>query len=138
MSKKLLSVVAVALIAGAPLAIAQTAAPATPAPMATTADKADAGMMQKETDHRASKLIGTTVYNQANENIGEINDLVISGDKSVTAILGVGGFLGMGERNVAVPMTSLKLTRDGTSWKVVVDGTKESLAAMPAYVYYKS
>ena len=121
-----------ALIAVSPIAIAQTAAPT------ATEKMADKTMMQKDTDYRASKLIGVTVYNQANENIGEVNDLVIGSDKSVTAILGVGGFLGMGERNVAVPMSSLKMTRDGSSWKIVTDGTKESLTSMPAYSYFKS
>ena len=116
-----------ALIAAAPIAVAQTTNP----PAART--DADAKrQMQKDTEHRASKLIGTTVYNTANENIGEINDLVIT-DKSVTAVLGVGGFLGIGERNVAVPMSSLKITPDGDSWKVVVDMNKEKLNDLPPY-----
>lgn len=125
-----LSVALAALLAAGPVAIAQTA---DPAPAERTAGDAKR-QMQKETEHRASKLIGTTVYNTANENIGEINDLIVT-DGAVTAILGVGGFLGIGERNVAVPMSTLKITPDGTSWKIVVDVNKDKLNTMPAYEF---
>lgn len=130
---KLLTIVLAATVAAAPVAIAQTTTAPSTAPTANTKP-----MMQGESDRRASKLIGATVYNKANEDIGEINDLVISADKNVWAILGVGGFLGIGERNVAMPLSKLTITRDGSSWKVVVDGTKESLNAMPAYTWYQS
>jgi sporulation protein YlmC with PRC-barrel domain len=79
----------------------------------TTAPKADAAntsaSMHREGEWRASKLAGVNVYNEANEKIGDINDVIL--DKSGKAdkvILGVGGFLGMGEHYVAVPFDKLK------------------------------
>jgi sporulation protein YlmC with PRC-barrel domain len=52
---------------------------------------------------RASKLIGTNVVNTANETVGEINDIILSKDgKAAALIVGVGGFLGIRERDVAV------------------------------------
>jgi sporulation protein YlmC with PRC-barrel domain len=58
---------------------------------------------------RASKLIGLNVYNDANEKIGDIEELIVDKSAKVdTVVLGVGGFLGMGEHYVAVPMEKLK------------------------------
>ena len=58
---------------------------------------------------RASKLIGVNVYNEANEKIGEIEELIVDKSGKVdNVVLGVGGFLGMGEHYVAVPMEKLK------------------------------
>jgi hypothetical protein len=44
----------------------------------------------------------------------------------------------MGDKYVAVPFSDLKITRDGTSLKIVTNGTKESLKAQPAYQFFKS
>ncbi len=58
---------------------------------------------------RASKLIGINIYNEANEKIGDIEELIVDKSAKVdTVVLGVGGFLGMGEHYVAVPMEKLK------------------------------
>jgi sporulation protein YlmC with PRC-barrel domain len=58
---------------------------------------------------RASKLIGLNVYNDANDKIGDIQELIVDKSAKVdTVVLGVGGFLGMGEHYVAVPMEKLK------------------------------
>ncbi|RDI58579.1 PRC-barrel domain-containing protein [Microvirga subterranea] len=58
---------------------------------------------------RASKLDGVNVYNQNNERIGEIDDVLVDKSGKVEAVvIGVGGFLGIGERNVAVPFDSLQ------------------------------
>ena len=57
----------------------------------------------KEGEWRASKLVGVNVYNDANEKIGDINDVILDkAGKVENVILGVGGFLGMGEHYVAV------------------------------------
>ena len=62
---------------------------------------------------RASKLIGTSVKNDAGERIGEINEVVLADDGKVAAVvIGVGGFLGIGEREVAVNFGSLRLAKD--------------------------
>jgi sporulation protein YlmC with PRC-barrel domain len=58
---------------------------------------------------RASKLIGTRVVSSNNESIGDVNDLVVDRSGNAQAvIIGVGGFLGIGEKNVAVPFRSLE------------------------------
>ena len=57
---------------------------------------------------RSTNLRGTRIYGANNENIGEINDVLISQSGQVAAvIIGVGGFLGIGEKDVAVPMSML-------------------------------
>lgn len=59
----------------------------------------------------ASKLIGTTVVSANNESIGDVNDVLMDrGGQSVAVVVGVGGFLGIGEKNVAVPFNSLEFT----------------------------
>jgi sporulation protein YlmC with PRC-barrel domain len=86
---------------------------ATASAQTTTTNKSDAAnasaTMHKEGEWRASKLVGVHVYNDANEKIGDINDVIL--DKSGRAenvILGVGGILGMGEHFVAIAYDKLK------------------------------
>jgi len=80
-------------------------------------------------DTRATKLIGQNVYNLNNEDIGEVHDLIIDSGKTIKAIVvGVGGFLGMGERNVAIAPASIVMseTADGSA-RLVVNTTREDL-----------
>ena len=79
----------------------------------TATTKADAtsasATMHKEGEWRASKLVGVNVYNEANEKIGDINEVILDkSGKVANVILGVGGFLGMGEHYVAVAFDKLK------------------------------
>jgi sporulation protein YlmC with PRC-barrel domain len=65
--------------------------------------------VHKEGQWRSSKLIGVNVYNDNNEKIGDIQELIVDKSGKVDeVVLGVGGFLGMGEHYVAVPMEKLK------------------------------
>jgi sporulation protein YlmC with PRC-barrel domain len=78
-----------------------------------TTNRADtantSGTMHKEGEWRASKLVGVNVYNEANEKIGDINEVILDKSGKVeNVILGVGGFLGMGEHYVAVAFDKLK------------------------------
>ena len=98
-----------AAIIGGP-AYAQTAQPAQPAaaPAATAGQVAGSKMMLKG-NWRASKLMGLDVYNEANEKLGDINELILDKDGKINAVvIGVGGFLGMGEHDIAVSMDKLK------------------------------
>lgn len=106
-----------------------TAAPS-PSEMDTT-------LSQSPGDLPSSQLVGATVYNSANENIGEVEDLIISSNGSVSAVvIGVGGFLGLGEKIVAMPFNALSTEKgDNNSLKIKVEGTKESLKSMPDYKY---
>lgn len=66
---------------------------------------------------RASKMAGVKIYNEANENIGSINDLLMDKSGAVKmAVIGVGGFLGMGEHLVAVPYEKLKFVNEAIAY----------------------
>ena len=66
---------------------------------------------------RGSKMAGVKVYNDANENIGSINDLLMDKSGAVKiAVIGVGGFLGMGEHLVAVPYEKLKFVNEAVAY----------------------
>jgi hypothetical protein len=94
--------------------------------------------MQAQDEYRTSKLVGSKVYNAANENIGSIEEIVLKADGSMDeVVLSVGGFLGIGEKYVAVPFNNLKISRDGSGFKIVTEGTKDSLKALPDYRFYK-
>ena len=81
------------------------------------------------------QIIGKDVYNDKNDKVGVVNDLIIAPDKAVSyAIVGAGGFLGMGKHDVAIRVNNFKLA-DG---KITLPGaTKEALKAMPAFEYAK-
>ena len=81
------------------------------------------------------QILGKDVYNDTGEKVGEINDLIVTPAKAVSyAIVGVGGFLGMGEHEIAVPVGKLKQEQD----KIVLHGaTKDALKAAPKFEYAK-
>ena len=81
------------------------------------------------------QILGKDVYNDAGEKIGDINDLIVAPSRAISyAIVGVGGFLGMGEHNVAVPVSKFKQQMD----KIVLPGaTKDALKAAPKFEYAK-
>jgi sporulation protein YlmC with PRC-barrel domain len=75
----------------------------------TKVDTNTSATMHKEGEWRASKLVGVNVYNEDNEKIGDINEVILDkSGKVANVILGVGGFLGMGEHYVAVAFDQLK------------------------------
>ncbi len=95
--------------------------------------------MQTADELRTSKIVGTKVYNSANEDIGSVEDIVLKPDGSLDeVVLSVGGFLGIGDKYVAVPFSDLKITRDEGSLKITTSGTKDSLKALPDYQFFKS
>jgi sporulation protein YlmC with PRC-barrel domain len=72
-----------------------------------------AAAMHREGDWRASKLVGLAVYNDSNEKIGDISDVILDKSGKVeNVVLGVGGFLGMGEHYVAVSYDKLKWSNE--------------------------
>ena len=83
---------------------------------------------------RSEDLVGTTVYGANDENIGEIGDVVLQGDKVDAVIIDVGGFLGMGEKEVAVGMDNLTFMADEDGdYYLYTTFTKEQLDAAPTY-----
>jgi hypothetical protein len=85
--------------------------------------------------YRASKVIGSSIINEANESIGKIDDLLVTRDgKEPYAVLSVGGFLGMGTRLVVIRYDSLKFADN----KIMLPGgTKDGLKMLPAFQYSK-
>ena len=81
-------------------------------------------------------IIGKTVYNDNNEKIGDVYDVIFSRNNSASfVVIGVGGFLGMGEHDVAVPLSRIKHDND----KLILAGaTKEALKKMREFRYAKS
>jgi len=88
------------------------------------------------TGFRSSKIVGSSVVNQANETVGSIDDLIITpNEKAPYAILSVGGFLGLGTKYVVVPFGSLQMQDK----KIVLPGaTKDALKALPEFKYSSS
>ena len=85
--------------------------------------------------YRASKVIGSSIVNDANETIGKIDDLLVTRDgKEPYAVLSVGGFLGMGTHMVVIRYDNLKFADN----KIVLPGgTKDGLKMLPAFQYAK-
>lgn len=81
----------------------------------------------------ANDFIGQTGYSRTNENVGKVADVILSENGVQAVVLGVGGFLGMGTKDVAVKMSSIEVTQDGSSTKLVVDASKDQLKAAPTY-----
>ena|SRR5690242_3468870 len=79
------------------------------------------------------QILGQSVYNDKQERIGTVEDIIISPDKTVSyGIVGAGGFLGFDRRDVAIPVKQFNLT-DG---RLVLPGaTKEALREMPPFEY---
>ena len=104
----------------------QTAAASVPT--RSTGDFNVAGHMSAEA------LMGKTVKNATNESVGKISDIYLDGSGAVKlVVVSVGGFLGVGSKDVAVPWTDMKFGRDGSSITVMTNWTKDSLKAMPDY-----
>ena len=132
---KIVTAAAIAsLMLAASPASAQT--PTNPSPLAVNpTGAAPTWYTAHGNEMRASKLIGTTVKNDANESIGSINEIVLGKDGKVAAVvIGVGGFLGMGEREVAVNFDALRVAQDANNRTVVsLDATKDTLKAAPEW-----
>lgn len=87
-------------------------------------------------DLTAEDLTGARVYGPGDEDVGEINELIMTEDGQIDrAIIDVGGFLGMGERSVAVTFDELQIVRseDGNDLRIYIDTSEEALKQQPEY-----
>ncbi len=97
--------------------------------------------MQNQGEHewRGSKLIGASVYGPDNASIGEITDVLIGGDGTIRAVVvGVGGFLAITDKDVAIPFQALTITRgpaNGSIDKVIVKYSKQQLKDAPRFAF---
>jgi sporulation protein YlmC with PRC-barrel domain len=91
--------------------------------------------------------VGTTVtnfykqnvYDPSDNKIGDIDDVLIDKAGSVSAlIVGVGGFLGMGEKDVAIPFSDVHASEKNNKWYLVLNTTKDALKTAPGFTYDKT
>ena len=77
------------------------------------------------------QVLGKTVFNEKDETIGTIDDIIVAPDKAVSyAIIGAGGFLGVGRRDVAIPVNQL---REDSGRFILAGGSKDAIKAMPEF-----
>jgi sporulation protein YlmC with PRC-barrel domain len=122
-----LTAAALALLFGASQAVAQTATTPTVSPTFVTQQPAGEWLV--------THFLGAVVTNTKGESIGDINDVVFDTTGRIsTAVLGVGGFLGVGEKSVAVPFKALTLkVGPGGTHIIEVALSKEALLSAPAF-----
>jgi hypothetical protein len=139
---RLISAALLACVLASPSAIAQTTAPTS---SAAEAPHPATGQW------RASKLVGVDLYNEQNENIGEVDDVIIDPSGKVDGVIvSAGGFLGMGEHHVLMKLDQIKFSNkagttstgstssDSKQWypdRGTVNVTKDQLKAMPEFKY---
>jgi sporulation protein YlmC with PRC-barrel domain len=79
------------------------------------------------------------VYDSQDNKIGDVNDILVGPDGRISAVIvGVGGLLGVGEKDVAVPFKALKVTEKAGDRYLVMNTTKEALQNAPSYVFDKT
>ena len=122
----------ITLLAGAAVLAAALSGPAFSqgAPQTLSLMKVDPQSVA--TGYRTSKVVGSTVVNEANETVGTIDDLIVTPNEKVPfAVLSVGGFLGMGTKYVVVPFSALgKGQANDASWR-----HQDSLKSLPEFKY---
>lgn len=100
-------------------AFAQEASPSSAQPMSTSAASAAGAQFLTQMDAeqwRGSKLVGVDVYGSDNSKIGDINEVIVDRNGQARAIvIGVGGFLGLGEKNVAIPWDKVQWNMGGAA-----------------------
>lgn len=141
MNKKLLSVFAAVAVAASIPAIAQQKAPETATPAAAAKVSVPNGVFYKgqQVDQFSAKerLLGAKVVNKAGEPVGDIEDIILASgaNKIDGVIIGVGGVLGVGEKKIGVQFKALTITTKDGKRTIMLDTTKEVLAAVQAYKY---
>ena len=103
----------------------------------------EAGFVQNQdsSEWRSSKLVGTSVYGPDNKSIGSIDDLIVDREGGIkAAVIGVGGFLGVGQKDIAVPFSALNIQRKANSSsidRITVTYSKQQLSQAPTFAYYQ-
>ena len=131
MERKILTAIAAAsvLLTGATVSVSQQVVGSTQLGVAV------AELRDVTTGWSAKRqVLGKTVYNDGGDGIGKVDDIIVSPDKAVSyAIIGAGGFLGMGRHDVAIPVSQIKQKSDGKF--LLAGATKDALKAMPPFEY---
>ncbi len=136
MARNLLATTAIAALLTTGAYAQTTPAPAPTQPGMTMPTEA-APMVKKAEGHLASNIIGETVYNGSGndaQNIGRVNDIVIGPDGQLKAIVvGVGGFLGLGQKNVALEWNVAQWVERDNDEFIVIETTADALKALPEF-----
>jgi hypothetical protein len=138
LKKLMITTASLALLTSA--AMAQTPDQTQPAPPAATTSKAQVITEQKSDQLLASKLKGTDVIGSNNEKIGDVNDMLFDKDGKILAyVVGVGGFLGIGSKDVALSPMSFKVVpaNERESMKLQLAMTKDELKTAADFKPYK-
>ena len=86
-----------------------------------------------------TNLYKQNVYDPSDNKIGDIDDVLIDKEGKVTAlIIGVGGFLAMGEKDVAIPSSDVHASVKNNKWYLVLNTTKDALKTAPGFTYDKT
>jgi sporulation protein YlmC with PRC-barrel domain len=138
LKKLMITTASLALLTSA--AIAQTPDQTQPAPPSATAAKGQVITEQKPDQLLASKLKGTDVIGSNNEKIGDVSDMLFDKDGKILAyVVGVGGFLGIGTKDVALSPTSFQIVpaNDKESMKLKLSMTKDELKTAADFKPFK-
>jgi len=131
MERKIFTAIAAAslLLAGATMAIGQQVVGSTQLGVAV------AELRDVTTGWSAKRqVLGKTIYNDSGDGIGKVDDIIVAPDKAVSyAIIGAGGFLGVGRHDVAIPVSQIKQQSDGKF--ILAGATKDAVKAMPPFEY---
>lgn len=77
-----------------------------------------------------------SVYDPSGNKVGDVSDLIVEkGGRITAAIVGVGGFLGIDEKNVAIPFDALKVSQKNNVWHLTVNTTKDALKSAAGFRY---
>lgn len=107
--------------------------------MAQTASAPAQIMTAAPTGHSISKYYKQSVYTPTKDKIGTIDDVITSDDGQIQAfVIGVGGFLGVGEKNIAVPYRTVGAEFKDSAWYLTVNTTKDGLKAAPGLTFDKT
>ncbi|WP_421989917.1 PRC-barrel domain-containing protein [Roseococcus sp.] len=131
------AVLTAAALAMPAFALAQTSGTATPSAPVTATPPTTTVVTPRAMPgaRRASTIIGANIINEENRNVGEVHDLMVdTGGGATIAVLSVGGFLGMGERYIAIPLSNLRWNGERDRW-MLPGATVDSLKARPAFTY---
>jgi len=124
----LIAMTSVSVLLGATSAVLGQVAGSTPLGIAVTElSEVTAGWSAKR------QILGQTIYNDKDEKVGKVDDIIVAPDKAISyAIVGAGGFLGVGKHDVAIPVNQFKAEDN----KLVLAGaSKDALKAMPEFEY---
>jgi sporulation protein YlmC with PRC-barrel domain len=106
----------------------------TTTPPMATATTESTGDFNAAGDVSANAMIGTKIRNEAKDSIGAVQDLYLDGQGTIkTVVVAVGGFLGIGAKDVAIKWSDLKQSRDGKSLVLTTNLSKDELKALPDY-----